>query len=213
MNAEAYPNVTVIAHPVVQERLTEARDRQTPTPQFRRLVGQIARFMAFEITRDYPTRPRQVTTPIGPCEGSELARGITLVPVLRAGLGMTEGVLELMPSARVGYIGLYRDEKTLRPVEYYRKFPPDIAQTDVIVIDPMLATAGSLNAAIDCVRDTGADRIKVLCLVASPEGIATLASRHPSVPVFTAAIDERLDGRGYIVPGLGDAGDRLFGTA
>lgn len=213
MKPKTYPNVTVIGHPVVQERLTQARDRRTTVPEFRRLIGQIARFMAFEITRDYPVRPRRVVTPLGPCNGSELARGITLVPVLRAGLGMTEGVLELMPNAKVGYLGLYRDEQSLQPVEYYRKFPPDIAQTDVIVIDPMLATAGSLVAAIDCVKKTGADSIKILCLVASPEGIETLAGRHPDVSVVTAAVDDHLDDHGFIVPGLGDAGDRLFGTA
>jgi len=207
-----WPNVTVISHPVVQERLTAARDKRTDHEQFRRLMGQIARLMAFELTRDYPTRDVTVETPLGPCKGRVLARGITLVPILRAGLGMVEGILELLPSARVGHLGIYRDEKTLQPVTYYNKLPVDIAKTDVITIDPMLATAGSLTAAIDVIKKTGAPSIKVLCLVASPEGIETLNGRHPGIPVFTAAVDERLDERGYIVPGLGDAGDRLFGT-
>lgn len=212
MNPQGWANVTVIGHPVVQERLTAARDRRTGVEQFRRLMGQIARLMAFELTRDYPTRGVEVETPLGPCRGQVLARGLTLVPILRAGLGMVEGILELLPSARVGHLGIYRDERTLQPVTYYNKLPPDIAETDVIVIDPMLATAGSLIAAIDVVKKTGAANIKVLCLVASPEGIAALNARHAGIAVYTAAIDERLDGRGYIVPGLGDAGDRLFGT-
>jgi uracil phosphoribosyltransferase len=208
-----FPNVTVIEHPVVQEQLAIARDRDTPTHRFRRVIGQIARLMAFEITRDYPTRPRDVMTPLAPCRGVELARGLTLVPILRAGLGMVEGISALLPSARVGHLGIYRDEATLQPITYYNKLPPDIAQTDVIVIDPMLATAGSVIAAIDVIKRTGASRIKVLCLVAAPEGIRALGARHPDVQVYTAAIDECLNERGYIIPGLGDAGDRLFGTA
>jgi uracil phosphoribosyltransferase len=213
MTSAQYPNVTVIQHPIVQERLTWARDKNTGVEQFRRLLGQIARLMAFEITRDYPTQSRTVQTPLGPCPGVALARGVTLVPILRAGLGMVEGILQLLPAARVGHLGIYRDHDTLQPVTYYNKLPPDIANTDVIVIDPMLATAGSLTAAIDIIQLTGARSIKVLCLVASPEGIHTLTDRHPTVQIYTAAIDERLNERGYIVPGLGDAGDRLFGTA
>jgi uracil phosphoribosyltransferase len=208
-----WPNITIIQHPVVQERLTVARDRRTGVEEFRRLMGQIARLMAFEITRDYPTRRRTVETPLGPCEGCELARGLTLVPILRAGLGMVDGILDLFPAAHVGHVGIYRDESTLDPVTYYKKLPPDVAETDVIVIDPMLATAGSLTAAIDVLKASGAQRIKVLCLVAAPEGIEVIRSRHPDVEVFTAAVDERLNERGFIVPGLGDAGDRIFGTA
>lgn len=208
-----WPNVTLIRHPVVQEQLTVARDKRTGVEQFRRLIGQIARLMAFEITRDYPSKPRAVESPMGPCNGSELARGLTLVPILRAGLGMVEGILELVPSARVGHVGIYRDESTLKPITYYCKLPPDIASTDVIVIDPMLATAGSLNACIDVLKEAGATSIKVLCLVSAPEGIRALSERHADVMVYTAAVDEKLNDRGYIVPGLGDAGDRLFGTA
>ncbi len=207
------PNLTIISHPVVQEQLTVLRDRHTGVEKFRRLIGRIARLMAFEITRDYPTRAKTVQTPMGPCQGRELARGLTLVPILRAGLGMVEGILELLPSAHVGHVGIYRDETTLKPITYYKKLPPDIAQTDVIVIDPMLATAGSLNAAIDVLKDSGARRIKVLCLVAAPEGIDALCVRHPDVSIYTAAVDERLNEHGYIVPGLGDAGDRMFGTS
>ena len=213
MTAIEWPNVTVVRHPVVQQELTVARDKRTGVEQFRRLMGQIARLMAFELTRDFPTRARDVETPMGPASGCELARGLTLVPILRAGLGMMEGILELLPSARVGFLGIYREEKTLKPVVYYNKLPPDIAETDVIIIDPMLATAGSLNAAIDVVKESGADSFRVLCLVASPEGIEALNARHPDVPVYTAAVDERIDERGFIHPGLGDAGDRLFGTA
>jgi uracil phosphoribosyltransferase len=213
MNQPSWPNVTIVKHPVVQQQLTVARDKSTSVEHFRRLIGQIARLMAFELTRDYPTKPRQVETPMGPCEGCVLARPLTLVPILRAGLGMVQDILELLPAARVGHLGIYRDHETLQPVTYYNKLPPDIASTDVIVIDPMLATAGSLNAAIDVIKKTGAIRIKVLCLVASPEGIENLRKRHPDVQVYTAAVDQKLNERGYIVPGLGDAGDRLFGTA
>ena len=168
--------------------------------------------MTFELTRDVPIEPVEVLTPLGPAPGARLARPVTLVPVLRAGQGMVEGVLELLPEARVGYVGIFRDETTLQPVVYYQKLPADVASTEVIVIDPMLATAGSLNAAIDAVKAAGASRIRVLCLVAAPEGIDALAGRHGDVPVITAAIDRKLNEAGYIVPGLGDAGDRLFGT-
>lgn len=213
MERPIHPNLTIIRHPVVQERLTWARDKRTGVEQFRRLVGQIARLMAFEITRDYPTQPVAVESPMGLCQGVALSRGFTLVPILRAGLGMVEGVLELLPSARVGHLGIYRDHDTLKPVTYYNKLPPDIASTDVIIIDPMLATAGSVTAAIELIKRTGANSIKVLCLVAAPEGVRIMAQLHPDVAIFTASVDERLNERGYIVPGLGDAGDRLFGTA
>jgi len=212
VNLKEYPNVTVIRHPVVQEQLTIARDKTTPTHRFRRVIGQIARLMAFEITRDYPTQPKEILTPLGPCTGCELARGLTLVPILRAGLGMVDGILALIPSARVGHLGIYRDEGTLKPITYYNKLPADIANTDVIVIDPMLATAGSMTAAMDVIKKTGARSLKALCLVAAPEGIANVLEQHPDIQIYTAAIDEKLNERGYIVPGLGDAGDRIFGT-
>jgi uracil phosphoribosyltransferase len=209
----ADPHLHLLTHPLIQQRLTLARDRDTGVEQFRRQVSLIARLMVYELTRDYPTEDVAVETPLGPCHGERLAVTLTLVPILRAGLGMAEGILELIPEARVGHLGLYRDETTLAPVTYYNKLPPDVADTDVIVIDPMLATGGSLVAAIDYIRQAGAQRIKILCLVASPEGIATVRAKHPVLPIYTAAVDERLDDRGYIVPGLGDAGDRLFGTA
>ncbi len=208
-----WANVSIITHPVIQERLTVMRDRHTDVPQFRRLIVQIARLMAFELTRDYPVIPRQIETPMGPYTGCSLAREITLVPILRAGLGMAEGIHQILPAARMGHLGIFRDEKSLQPVVYYQKLPPCIATTDVIVIDPMLATAGSLSVAIDMIKKTGATSIKVLCLIAAPEGIEALNRRHADIPVFTAAVDARLDERGYIIPGLGDAGDRLFGTA
>lgn len=207
-----FANVTVVDHPVVQQLLTRVRDMATPSAEFRRLVGLISRLMTFELTREMPSEPVEVLTPLGPAPGTRLARPVTLVPVLRAGQGMVEGVLELLPDARVGYVGIFRDEDTLQPVVYYQKLPADLAGTEVIVIDPMLATAGSLNAAIDAVKAAGASRIRVLCLVAAPEGIDALARRHGNVPVITAAIDRKLNEAGYIVPGLGDAGDRLFGT-
>ena len=208
-----HTNVHVVTHPLIQQRLTLARDRRTSVEQFRMLLGQIAQLMAFELTRDFPTAEVEIETPLAPYRGKRLAVNLTLVPILRAGLGMADGVLKLIPEARVGHLGLYRDEKTLQPVAYYNKFPADIADTDVIVIDPMLATGGSMNAAIDFIQNVGARRIKILCLVASRKGIDTVCAAHPSVPIYTAAIDEHLDERGYIVPGLGDAGDRLFGTA
>jgi uracil phosphoribosyltransferase len=207
------PHLHLLTHPLIQQRLTIARDCNTGVEAFRRQVSLIARLMVYELTRDYPTIEVDVQTPMGPCKGHKLAVNLTLVPILRAGLGMADGILELVPEARVGHLGLYRDERTLEPVTYYNKLPPDIAQTDVIVIDPMLATGGSLVAAIDYVSKVGARRIKILCLVASPEGIALVRRDHPEIPIYTAAVDERLDHRGYIVPGLGDAGDRLFGTA
>lgn len=212
MPTQTWPNVTLVQHPVIQQDLTRARDVNTSVEDFRRLVGQIAGLMAFEITRDYPTETLTVQTPIGPAEGKRLARELTLVPILRAGLGMVEPILQLLPTARVGHIGIYRNEETLQPVTYYQKFPPNVADTDVIVIDPMLATAGSVNATIACLKKHNVTALKVLCLLAAPEGIENLNAHHPDVSVFTAAIDEKLNDKGYIVPGLGDAGDRLFGT-
>jgi uracil phosphoribosyltransferase len=208
-----YPEqVHVVTHPLVQRKLTIARDARTPSDTFRRLLGQIAMLMAYEITRSYATDPQEVQTPLATAVGARLRRGITLVPILRAGLGMADGILRLIPHARVGHLGIYRDETTLQPVVYYNKLPQDIAETDVIVIDPMLATGGSCVVAIDAVKRTGARTIKLLCLVAAPEGIRLLTERHPDIMVYTAAIDSHLNEDGYIVPGLGDAGDRIFGT-
>ena len=208
-----YHDVHVVKHPLIQQRLTVARDKRTDVGQFRVLLKQIAGLMIYELTRDYTTVEVEVETPMGSCMGKKLAAHLTLVPILRAGLGMADGILRLLPEARVGHLGLFRNEETLEPVAYYNKMPPDIAETDVIIIDPMLATGGSLNAAIDAVRKTGAQRIKILCLVASPEGIETVRKVHADVPIYTAAIDKCLNDKGYIMPGLGDAGDRLYGTA
>lgn len=204
--------VHVVSHPLVHRKLTQARDADTPCELFRRLLGEIAMLMAYEITRQYPVEPVEVRTPLAMATGADLQRDITLVPILRAGLGMADGILRLIPQARVGHLGIYRDETTLEPVVYYNKLPPNIAQTDVIVIDPMLATGGSCVAAIDAIKRTGAKTIKLLCLVAAPEGIACLTKAHPDVMVYTAAVDSHLNEYGYIVPGLGDAGDRIFGT-
>lgn len=206
------PNVHVISHPLIQEKLTHARDKRTDHQGFRRYLSEIAALMLFELTRDYPVEPIDVQTPLSVVVGTQLATEITVVPILRAGLGMADGVLSLIPHARVGHLGIYRDETTLEPVVYYNKLPPDVADTEVIMVDPMLATGGSLTAAISAIKRMGATRIKLLCLVASPEGIARLVAEHADVPIYTAAVDQRLDGNGYIVPGLGDAGDRLFGT-
>lgn len=206
------PNIHVILHPLIQQKLTLARDRRTENDRFRRLLMQIAGLMVFELTRDYPTVEQEVDTPLGLCEGRVLATEITVVPILRAGLGMADGILGMIPRARVGHIGIYRDETTLLPVVYYNKLPANVAETEVIVVDPMLATGGSCSEAISAIKKVGASRIKLLCLVASPEGIACISKNHPDVAVYTAAIDERLNSDGYIVPGLGDAGDRLFGT-
>lgn len=209
---ETYPGVHVVGHPLVQQKLTEARRVESCSEDFRRLLGEIAMLMAFEITRGYPTEPVQVQTPLGEAQGAVLCQPITLVPILRAGLGMADGVLRLIPQARVGHLGIYRDETTLAPVVYYNKLPVNVAQTQVIVIDPMLATGGSCVVAIDAVKGYGARQIKLLCLVAAPEGIKAMHKAHPDVAIYTASVDRCLNEQGYIVPGLGDAGDRIFGT-
>jgi uracil phosphoribosyltransferase len=205
-------NVFLIDHPVVQTKLTELRDYTTDHRKFRALLDEIAGLMVYEVTRDWPTTPRPVQTPLERITGKVLARQVTLVPILRAGLGMADGVLKLLPDARLGHLGVYRDEKTLEPVPYYQKLPPDIAGTEVLLIDPMLATGGSGSAAVSFLKKAGVTSMKFVCLVAAPEGIAALHRHHPEVPIYTAAIDRELNEKGYILPGLGDAGDRIFGT-
>ncbi len=205
-------NVILIDHPVIQTKLTELRDYTTDHRKFRALLDEIASLMVYEVTRDWPTKPRPVQTPMERMTGKVLARQVTLVPILRAGLGMADGVLRLLPDARLGHLGVYRDEKTLEPVSYYQKLPPDIASTEVLLIDPMLATGGSATAAIQFLKKAGVGSIRFVCLVAAPEGITAVHKQHPEVPVFCAAIDRQLNEKGYILPGLGDAGDRLFGT-
>jgi uracil phosphoribosyltransferase len=207
-----HSNVIQIDHPVIQTKLTELRDFATEHRKFRALLNEIASLMVYEVTRDWPTTPRPIQTPLERMTGHILSRKVTLVPILRAGLGMAEGVLRLLPDARMGHLGVYRDEKTLEPVSYYQKLPPDIAQTEVLLIDPMLATGGSGSAAVDLLKKSGVKSMKFVCLVAAPEGIQTLHQHHPEVPIYCAAIDRQLNDKGYILPGLGDAGDRIFGT-
>ena len=208
----SFPNVILIDHPVIQTKLTELRDYTTDHRKFRALLDEIAGLMVYEVTRDWPTKPKPVQTPLEQTTGHVLARNVTLVPILRAGLGMADGVLKLLPDARLGHLGVRRNEETLEPMSYYQKLPPDIAQTEVLLIDPMLATGGSGSAAISYLKTAGVVSMKFVCLVAAPEGIAALAAAHPDVRAWTAAIDSHLNKDGYILPGLGDAGDRIFGT-
>ena len=208
----AFPNVILIDHPVVQTKLSELRDYTADHRKFRSLLDEIAMLMTYEVTRDWPTQPKPVQTPLERMTGRVLARQVTLVPILRAGLGMADGVLKLLPDARMGHLGVYRNEKSLEPVSYYQKLPPDIASTEVLLIDPMLATGGSGSAAVSVLKQAGVASMKFVCLVAAPEGIQTLHAQHPEVPIYCAAIDRQLNERGYILPGLGDAGDRIFGT-
>lgn len=211
--AADFPTLTVVDHPLVQHKLAILRDRATPTKIFKELVDEIATLMAYEATRDLALDAVQVDTPLERCTGRKVAgKKLTLVPILRAGLGMVEGILRLVPAARVGHIGLYRDHDTLEPVDYYFKVPGDAAERDFFLLDPMLATGGSAAAAVASLKRAGATRIRFLCLVAAPEGVRRLAEAHPDVAIYTASLDRELNPQGYILPGLGDAGDRLFGT-
>jgi uracil phosphoribosyltransferase len=203
----------VLSHPLVQHKLTLLRDRQTSTALFRQLVREISLLLAYEVTRDLPLDSVPIDTPLEPMMAPRLAgKKLCFVSILRAGNGILDGMLDLVPSARVGHVGLYRDPATLQAVEYYLKLPDDVDQRLCIVVDPMLATGHSASAAVSRVRQAGATQIRFVCLIAAPEGLASFAAEHPDVPVFTAAIDRGLDSHGYIRPGLGDAGDRLFGT-
>lgn len=205
-------DVHVSNHPLIQHKLTLLRDKRTEPKKFRELIREIAILLAYEATQDLATTPTAVETPLGVAQGYRLQENIGLVPILRAGLGMVEGIWEMMPSAEVWHIGLYRDERTLRPVEYYNKLPVAPTVQVCLILDPMLATGGSATATVDILKRWGAQRIKFVGIIAAPEGIATLSGRHPDVPIHVAAVDERLNEIGYIVPGLGDAGDRQFGT-
>jgi uracil phosphoribosyltransferase len=208
-----HPTLTVVSHPLVRHKLSLLRDRTTPTKQFKELVEELAMLVGYEATRDLALEVVDVETPIEHATGHRVAgKKLVLVPVLRAGLGMVEGVLRLVPSARVGHIGLYRDHDTLQPVDYYFRVPGDAGAREFFVLDPMLATGGSAVAAVHSLKRAGATAVRLLCLVAAPEGVERLAAEHPDVRVFTAALDRGLNENGYIVPGLGDAGDRLFGT-
>ncbi len=202
----------LVEHPLIQAKLTRLRDQRTDRLQFRQILEELTALMVYEITRDFPLREVEVETPLERAPGVDLARPVVLVPILRAGIVMLDGVLSLIPSARVGHIGIYRDPQTLQPVEYYAKLPAHLGDALAIVVDPMLATGGSAARAVGIVKERGARDVRFLCLVASPEGLHTIHDRHPDVPVYAAALDRELDAHGYIRPGLGDAGDRLFGT-
>jgi uracil phosphoribosyltransferase len=207
------PTLTVVDHPLIAHKLSLLRDKTTPSAQFRLLLREVSLLLGYELLRDLPTELRAIETPVGPARVPFLkGKKLTFVPILRAGSGLLDGLLELVPSARVGHIGLYRDPLTLEAVEYYCKLPDDIAERLAVVVDPMLATGHSAVAAIDRLKQRGARDIRFVCLLAAPEGVAELARAHPEVCVFTAAVDARLNDHGYIVPGLGDAGDRLYGT-
>ncbi|MBK9390316.1 MAG: uracil phosphoribosyltransferase [Bacteroidetes bacterium] len=204
--------LNILKHPLLTHKLARLRKKETATKEFRETLKEIAGLMAYEITRDLPVRSVIVETPVGQCKTEELAVDIVLVPVLRAGLGMVDGISDLIPNVRIGHIGIYRDHDTLKPMTYYSKFPENITESIVMVLDPMLATGGSSSDAIKVLKDHGAKSIKLVCIVGAPEGINRITKDHPDVQIFIAGLDEKLNENGYIVPGLGDAGDRLFGT-
>ena len=206
-------SLTVVDHPLVQHKLTILRDKQTSTRSFRALLREISVLLCYEVTRDLPLEDVTIETPVAPMTGKRLAgKKLVFAPILRAGVGLLDGMLEVVPSARVAHIGLYRDPKTLKAVEYYFKAPSDVAERLVIVIDPMLATGHTAVAALDRLKENGVSDIRFVCLLAAPEGLDVVRGHHPDVPIWTAAIDERLNEHSYIVPGLGDAGDRMYGT-
>jgi uracil phosphoribosyltransferase len=208
-----FPNLTVVQHPLVRHKLSVLRDKETSKKKFKELVDEIAMLMAYEVTKELPLAPVEIETPLETTTEMKLAgKKLTVVPILRAGLGMVDGVVRLIPSARVGHIGLFRDHDTLQPVDYYFKIPPEPEARDFILLDPMLATGGSASAATASLKRSGATRVRFVCLVAAPEGVQRMLDDHPDVHVYTAALDRELNELGYILPGLGDAGDRLFGT-
>ncbi|MWB77653.1 uracil phosphoribosyltransferase [Pseudooceanicola sp. 216_PA32_1] len=206
-------HLTVVDHPLVQHKLSIMRDKETSTKSFRQLLREISQLLAYEITRELPMTTKRIETPLEPMDAPVLdGKKLALISILRAGNGLLDGVLELVPAARVGFIGLYRDERTLQPIQYYFKVPEDLSDRLVIAVDPMLATGNSSAAAVDLLKEAGATNIRFLCLLAAPEGIQRMKEAHPDVPIVTAAVDKHLNDHGYIVPGLGDAGDRMFGT-
>ena len=211
--SKQYPNLHVVDHPLVQHKLSIMRDKNTSVKEFRTLVGEIAMLLTYEATRDLPLTTSHIETPLCPMEAPTLAgKKMAIVPILRAGLGFEDGILTLMPSARVAHIGMYRDETTLEPQFYFLKYPKDIAERNVLVVDPMLATGGSADMAITKMKELGCKSIKLMILVAAPEGVELISKKHPDVQIYCAALDDHLNENGYIVPGLGDAGDRIFGT-
>ena len=206
-------NITIFDHPLLQHKLTILRDETTGSKQFRELVEEISMLMSYEVLRDLPLEDTEIITPMGATTGKRIpGRKLAIVPILRAGLGMVNGILNLVPSAKVGHIGLYRDHETLEPHSYYCKLPEQIDERLVLVLDPMLATGGSVSAAVDFLKEAGAANIKFVCIIAAPEGIKRLSEAHPDVQIYCGCVDEKLNDIGYIVPGLGDAGDRIFGT-
>ncbi len=205
-------HVTILKHPLIDHKMSIIRDKNTSTKSFRENVSEVGALITYELTKDLETVDKEIETPIQKTIVKELKKPVVIVPILRAGLGMVEGIHDIIPNAKVGHIGLYRNEETLEPVTYYAKFPPEIVNGVVIVIDPMLATGGSASAAIKTLKERGATDVRYVGLVGCPEGVKRLQTDHPDVPIFLAALDERLNEKGYIVPGLGDCGDRLFGT-
>jgi len=205
-------NLNVVRHPLIQNKLTYLRNKNTDNQDFRLILEELTTLMVYEITRNYPLAETEVETPLEKTTSKTLDTKVALVPILRAGVGMLEGVLNLLPKAKVGHIGLYRDHDTLKPVEYYKKLPQPLNEFQIIVVDPMLATGGTAKAGVELVKEEGGENVQFLCLVAAPEGVKNFSKKHPNVPIYTAAVDDRLDEKGYIHPGLGDAGDRLFGT-
>ncbi len=206
-------NVITVEHPLIQHKLSYIRDKNTSSKDFRELVEEVAMLMAYEVTRDFPVEETVVETPMGPAQTKVIAgKSVAVIPILRAGLGMTDGILKIVPNAKVGHIGLYRDHDTLEAVQYYVKVPSDLGYREVIVVDPMLATGGSAVSAVSILKEMGAHSIRLMCLIAVPEGIRKFHESHPDVKIYTASVDSHLDENGYIFPGLGDAGDRLFGT-
>ena len=213
MRTAIHPNVTVVDHPLIVHKLSLMRDKTTPSSVFRQLLREISLLLGYEVLRDLPVELRPIETPVGPMDARFIkGKKLVFVPILRAGVGLLDGLLDLVPSARVGHIGLYRDPKTLQPVQYYCKLPEDIAERLVVLVDPMLATGNSVAAAVALLKARGVKDIKLVCLLSAPEGIAALTVAHPDVRVYTAAVDSHLNDHGYIVPGLGDAGDRMYGT-
>lgn len=202
----------VLNHPLITHKLTQMRRKETGTKDFRENLDEIAELMAYEVCRDLPVEPVDIETPVAPCTGYQLSKEVVIVPILRAGIGLLDGIRRLVPTAKVGFIGLYRDEKTLQPHEYFAKFPKDLDKAVVMIVDPMLATGGSALAAIHSVKERGAKNIKLVCLVGVPEGVRAVQKAYPDVDIYLAALDDHLNENGYIVPGLGDAGDRIFGT-
>lgn len=202
----------VLNHPLITHKLTQMRKKDTGTKDFRENLDEIAELMAYEVCRDLPVKPVSIETPVAPCTGFELSKEVVIVPILRAGIGLLDGIRRLVPTAKVGFIGMYRDEKTLVPHEYFAKFPKNMGDAIVMIVDPMLATGGSAIDAIAAVKKRGAKQIKLVCLVGAPEGVKAVQEKYPDVDLYLAALDDHLNENGYIVPGLGDAGDRIFGT-